>query len=268
MIPKIIHYCWFGRNPKPKLAEKCIRSWKKHCRGYKIIEWNEDNYDLSKAPLYVRQAYEAKKWAFVTDYVRLQVVYENGGIYMDTDVELLKPLDSLLSYDAYFGFEDGVHVATGLGFGAVKGCNILKEMMDDYRDIPFVLEDGTYDLVTCPVRNTKILVSHGLIPNDDKQILDSGILILPKRYFSPIDNRTGEKNVDSETISVHWFSASWCSDEERKYRLEFEKMIRRGDFTGKLCRAGRTILGEKTYKYLRDAVKKMVRNAVSLFSEK
>ena len=106
MIPKIIHYCWFGRNPKPKLAEKCIKSWKKYCPEYEIIEWNEDNYDLSSAPLYVRQAYEAKRWAFVTDYIRLQVIYENGGIYLDTDVELRKSLDPLLVHQAYFGFED------------------------------------------------------------------------------------------------------------------------------------------------------------------
>ena len=131
MIPKIIHYCWFGRNPKPELAVKCIKSWKKRCPDYEIIEWNEDNFDISSCPLYVRQAYEAKKWAFVSDYVRLKVVYDEGGVYLDTDVELKKGLDALLAYDAYFGFEDGTHVNTGLGFGAVKGAPILKEMMQD-----------------------------------------------------------------------------------------------------------------------------------------
>ena len=148
-IPKIIHYCWFGGKPKPELAEKCIKSWKKHCPDYEIREWNEDNYDLAAAPLYVRQAYEAKKWAFVTDYVRLQVVYECGGIYLDTDVELKKNLDSLLGYSAYFGFEDGKWIATGLGFGAEQGTPILQELMDDYRDIPFLLEDGSEDAGYC-----------------------------------------------------------------------------------------------------------------------
>ena len=100
MIPKVIHYCWFGGNPKPKLAEKCIKSWKKYCPDYEIIEWNEDNFDISAAPLYVRQAYEAKKWAFVTDYVRLEVVYNHGGVYLDTDVELLKSLDSLFQFES------------------------------------------------------------------------------------------------------------------------------------------------------------------------
>lgn len=137
MIPKTIHYCWFGRNPKPALAQKCLQSWKKHCPDYTIMEWNEDNYDISSAPLYVRQAYGAKKWAFVTDYVRLHVVHDHGGIYMDTDVELKKNPDALLEHSAYFGFEDGQYVNTGLGFGAVPGHPILKEIMYDYIGIPF-----------------------------------------------------------------------------------------------------------------------------------
>ena len=138
MIPKTIHYCWFGRNPKPALAQKCIQSWKKHCPDYTIMEWNEDNYDISSAPLYVRQAYEARKWAFVTDYVRLHVVHDHGGIYMDTDVELKKNPDALLEYSAYFGFEDGQYVNTGLGFGAIPGHPFLKEIMADYEGIPFI----------------------------------------------------------------------------------------------------------------------------------
>ena len=106
MIPKTIHYVWFGRNPKPDLAVKCINSWKKYCPDYEIIEWNEDNFNLDEAPLYVRQAYEAKKWAFVSDYVRLWAMTEFGGIYMDTDVEVLKPLDRFLQNEAFSGFED------------------------------------------------------------------------------------------------------------------------------------------------------------------
>ena len=120
-IPKVIHYCWFGHNPKPEQALSCIASWKEKCPDYQIIEWNEDNYDISSAPLYVRQAYQEKKWAFVTDYVRLQVVFENGGIYLDTDVELKKSLNALLGYRAYFGFEDATYINTGLGFGAKQG---------------------------------------------------------------------------------------------------------------------------------------------------
>ena len=101
MIPKVIHYCWFGGGKKPKLAKKCISSWKTYCPGYKLIEWNESNYDLSSAPQFVREAAEAKKWAFVSDYVRLQVVYQYGGIYLDTDVELLRNIDFLLDQTGY-----------------------------------------------------------------------------------------------------------------------------------------------------------------------
>ena len=119
-IPKVIHYCWFGGNPKPKLVQKCIHSWKKYCPDYEIIEWNESNFDISSCPLYVRQAYDVKKWAFVSDYARLKIIHTCGGIYLDTDVELIKSLDSLLEYNAFFGFEDGKYVATGLGFGAVS----------------------------------------------------------------------------------------------------------------------------------------------------
>ena len=216
MIPKIIHYCWFGRNPKPKLAEKCIKSWKKHCPDYEIIEWNEDNFDLNSAPLYVRQAYKSKKWAFVTDYVRLKVVYDHGGIYMDTDVELLKNLDFLLSYNAYFGFESGKYVATGLGFGAEKATPILREMMDDYEEIPFVLPDGGFDITPCPQRNTDVLLKRGLEQNDTRQILNGNILVLPSVCLCPISYLDGKNRKTSETISIHWFSASWQTKEQQR----------------------------------------------------
>lgn len=218
MIPKTIHYCWFGHNPKPKLAEKCIRSWKKHCPDYEIIEWNEENFDLSKAPLYVRQAYEAKKWAFVTDYVRLQVVYENGGIYMDTDVELKKCLDPLLSRTAYFGFENGNLVNTGIGFGAEKGTFLLKELMKDYKDIPFVLEDGSLDLLPCPQRNLKVFLDRGLKLDDSMQVLAGDILILPSVYLCPIDSVMKIRTESPDTISIHWFDASWAENRAKKRR--------------------------------------------------
>lgn len=211
MIPKIIHYCWFGKGQKPKLAEKCIKSWKKYCPDYKIVEWNEDNIDISSMPLYVQQAYQAKKWAFVTDYVRLQIIYKNGGIYFDTDVELKKNLDFLLQYNAFFGFEDGIHINTGLGFGAVMGASVLAEMMQDYQNIPFIKEDGSFDQMPCPQRNTRVLVERGLRQNDERQILDENILILPSIYFCPISTLTGKRKYSFKTIAIHWFAASWLT---------------------------------------------------------
>lgn len=223
MIPKTIHYCWFGRNPKPGLAKKCMRSWKKYCKGYEIIEWNEDNFDLSTAPLYVRQAYEAKKWAFVSDWVRLKVVYDHGGIYLDTDVEIIKSLDSLLEYDAYFGFEDGRFVATGLGFGAKKSHPLLQELMADYDHSPFILSDGSFDTTTCPSRNLPIFLKHGLLQDNSKQTLDDGTVILPSDYLSPLDYITNELKRTKNTLSIHWFSASWHSTEEKKAHKRYKK---------------------------------------------
>lgn len=227
MIPKTIHYCWFGRNPKPKLAKKCIRSWKKHCPDYQIIEWNEDNFDISACPLYVRQAYEAKKWAFVTDYVRLKVVYDHGGIYLDTDVELRKKPDSLLGNDAYFGFEDGKYIATGLGFGAIKGHPVLLEMMEDYEGISFIKEDGSYDTLPCPLRNTHVLLCRGLQQEDKLQTLEDNILILPSAVLNPVSFFDKKKRIDKDTISIHWYAASWYTkkdwEQKKKRKREVHK---------------------------------------------
>lgn len=247
MIPETIHYCWFGRNPKPKLALKCIKSWKKHCPDYEIIEWNEDNFDISSCPLYVRQAYEAKKWAFVTDYVRLKVVYEHGGIYLDTDVELLKGLDTLLKYNAYFGFEDGFYVNTGLGFGAVKGSQILLDMMRDYETIPFVKEDGKLDITPCPQRNTEALKRYGLVQNDTRQVLDRRILILPTVVLCPLSFSTGKLRKTKDTISIHRFSATWKSKEDKRREKERKKALKRDYIIHIPNRVGMKLLGDVRY---------------------
>lgn len=223
MIPKTIHYCWFGRNPKPKLANKCIKSWKEKCSGYKIVEWNEDSFDIAECPLYVRQAYEEKKWAFVTDYVRLKVVYDNGGLYFDTDVEVLKSFDNLLSHHSFFGFEKGKYVATGLGFGAEKGASILKELMKQYEHIPFLLPDGTADILPCPQRNIEVFEKNGLILNNSKQVLIDGTVVYPSDYFCPLSWR-GKMNKTNNTMSIHWFSESWKDrDEEKRKRKQQRK---------------------------------------------
>lgn len=258
-IPKTIHYCWFGHNPKPDMAEKCIKSWKKHCPDYEIIEWNEDNFDISSCPLYVRQAYEAKKWAFVTDYVRLKVVYDAGGIYLDTDVELIKSLDVLLKYDVYFGFDEGVLINTGLGFGAVKGAQILFEIMQDYELIPFVLPDGSYDLKTCSVRNTEILLSHGLQQNDKRQILEGNICILPSIYMCPIDFNTGKRHWSFRTISIHRFSLSWMTAQEKAAhdrRVRARRRARLDAWIHLPNRFFKKLLGEDAYSKIKMLMKR------------
>jgi hypothetical protein len=211
-IPKIIHYCWFGGNEKPALAEKCIKSWKKYCPDYKIIEWNEENYDISASPLYVRQAYEAKKWAFVTDYVRLDVVCRHGGIYLDTDVEVIKSLDPLLNHDCFIGRQPGFQVNTGAGFGCIAEHLVIKIMLDDYKDIPFFKENGKMDLLTCPHRNSTWLFQHGMeLANTYQEI--AGCAIYPIEFFSPLDAYTRQLSKTSNTYSIHHCDASWKPEE-------------------------------------------------------
>lgn len=253
MIPKRIHYCWFGGNPKPKLAKKCLRSWKKYCPGYEIIEWNEDNYDLSAAPLYVRQAYEAKKWAFVTDYVRLQVVYEQGGVYLDTDVELRRPLDQLMDNRAWFGFEDGKTVNTGCGFGAEQAHPMLLEIMADYRDIPFVREDGSFDLLSCPIRNTDAFLRHGLRQGNSRQVLEGDVLILPSDYLNPKDWKTGEIRITENTLSIHHFGASWYTPEMQRALKKRHWEEWRRHLPSKI---GGKILGKVRYERIRETLKR------------
>lgn len=263
MIPKIIHYCWFGNADKPKLFYKCYSSWKKYCKDFKIIEWNGNNFDIRSAPLYVQQAYHEKKWAFVTDYVRLKVVYEYGGVYLDTDVELKKHIDKLLTYTAFFGFEDQNNVATGLGFGAVPKYSLVKEMMEDYNSILFVLPDGTFDTTPCPERNTKILIKKGLRLNDSIQIIDDNVLILPSIYMCPIDYHTGHYRRSLKTISVHWFSASWHTAEQKQLRKSMVKQAKKyrkrecvHNFIHLPNRILRIALGAERYDSLKNILKK------------
>lgn len=258
-IPKVIHYCWFGRNPKPDLALKCIKSWKKHCPDYQIIEWNEDNFDISSCPLYVRQAYEVKKWAFVTDYVRLKVVYDHGGIYLDTDVELIKSPNELLAYSAFFGFEYGEYIATGLGFGSEKQADILREMMADYGSISFVRSDGSYDTLACPVRNTGVLLRRGLRLDNTKQIIDDA-LILPSEYLCPYDGRTGYLNKTENTVSIHWYNGSWLPSERRKDHRNHYLKSERAKIIDYILhipnRMGRKIIGDRAYDRLKKVLKR------------
>lgn len=205
MIPKIIHYCWFGKGDKPKLAQKCIASWKKYCQEYEIIEWNEDNFDVNMNG-YTRMCYAQKKYAFLSDYARLLVVAERGGLYFDTDVELLKAPDALLEHSAYFGFEDSNHINTGMGFGAEVGNPAVLAMLDQYTP----LLNGDQGVIGCPKLNTQALTDRGLILNGQRQ--DLGIAVVyPADYFNPYDDPTGRLNKTKNTVSIHWYSKSWLS---------------------------------------------------------
>lgn len=209
MIPKIIHYCWFGRNPKPKLAERCIESWKKYCPDYEIVEWNEDNFDVNMNG-YTRMCYEQKKYAFLSDYARLVVVAKHGGVYFDTDVEVVKPVDSLLFNQAFYCFETSEYVASGLGFGSVPHGTTITAMLHEY---DFLL-DGTQGTRGCPRLNTSALVKMGLKQNGSLQTVEDA-LILPSDYMNPFDPATGRMNKTANTVSIHWYSAAWLSPMRR-----------------------------------------------------
>ncbi len=208
MIPKKIHYCWFGRGEKPKLAQKCIASWKEYCPDYEIIEWNEDNFDLDYNG-FTRYCYDNKKWAFLSDFARLVVVAEHGGIYFDTDVELLKKPDALLQYEAFYGFENDSNIATGLGFGAEANHPTILSMKEQYANIR-PNDDGTYPMIVCPALNTAGLLPFGLVLDGTRQNI-AGAEILPVDWLNPYDDPTGRLNKTKNTISVHWYSKSWMS---------------------------------------------------------
>ncbi len=207
MIPKKIHYCWFGRNPKPKLAEKCIASWKKYCPDYEIIEWNEDNFDVDKYP-YARYCLDNQKYAFLSDFVRLIVVAEQGGIYFDTDVEVVRSQDNLLQYEAFYGFENDEYVASGLGFGAEAGHITVMKMLEEYDNL--VREDGSFELKGCPRLNTEALVKLGLQQNGREQEV-AGAHIFPADYFNPFEDATGLLKSTENTYTIHWYAKSWMS---------------------------------------------------------
>ena len=208
-IPKKIHYCWFGGGKLPETAKKCIKSWQKYCPDCEIICWNEENFDLSLSQ-YATEAYKAGKWAFVSDYVRLKVIFEYGGIYLDTDVELIKPLEPLLRGTGYMGFDEKGIVATGLGFAAEPGNRIIGEMLRDYDGIHFSLPDGTYDLTPCPDRNTATLERLGMDIRKNAQTF-MYMTFLPREYLCPMDYYTGKKTITKNTYSVHHYCASWTS---------------------------------------------------------
>ena len=206
MIPKKIHYCWFGNNEKNKLVRKCIESWKRYCSDYEIIEWNEYNFDLKQHP-YLQWCYDNKKWAFLSDFARLLIIKQNGGIYFDTDVELLKRPDEFLNAEAFYGFENDKNIATGLGFGAEANHRTINAMVEVYMNLKENV-DGSYPTVVCPALNTEAPTPLGLQLNGKRQNV-AGAEILPVDYLNPYDDQTGILKKTDNTISIHWYSKCW-----------------------------------------------------------
>jgi hypothetical protein len=205
-IPKVIHYCWFGRGPKPEIVLKCIKSWKEHLQDYQIIEWNEDNFPIDSNS-YVREAYKTKKFAFVSDYVRVYALYHYGGIYLDTDVEVFKSFNDLLHHESFWGFEQENYIATST-IGAKKGNELIKLFLDSYKNNKFIKDDGSFNELTNVAVVTKILKNRGLILNGDYQEIEGGVFY-PQTYFSPYDYINCRKFISNNTYAMHHFYKSW-----------------------------------------------------------
>ena len=229
MIPKIIHYCWFGGKEIPDEYKEYINSWRRYCSDYQIKEWNETNFNFKQSD-YAKEAYEQKKWAFVSDYARLKIIYEEGGIYLDTDVELIKSLDDLLKEKCFLAAEKTGYINTGLGFGAEKKNEIVKLLLEEYTGRHFIGKDGVYDTIACPQKNTKPLrkLNYKFSSSEILRIKDT--IIFPPVYFDPMDPISGEININENTYSIHHYSSSWISDADRSQNERIEKIIKNNNF--------------------------------------
>ena len=229
LIPKVIHYCWFSGKKMPDGFKRCIASWKKYCPDYEIKRWDESNYDISKNP-YMLDASLQGKWGFVPDYARLDILYHFGGIYMDTDVELVRNLDELLYQPAFCGVEKWGNVNTGGCCGAIKEHPMIKQMLDERETISFIREDGSLNLETCGVYETKPFIRAGMSINNQVQIVN-GMTVYSSDYFHPYDYMSDELTMTENTFSIHHFNGGWLDDKARKQRektqMQYQAVLER-----------------------------------------
>ncbi len=217
---KILHYCWFGNNKKSDIIIECMETWKKFFPDYEIIEWNETNFDVHCCR-YVEEAYNSKKWAFVSDYCRFWALYKYGGIYLDTDVKIIRSFEGLPL--CFVGFESQNAVASGLVRAASKGDEVCKLMLESYHSDSFLLSNGELNLKTVCQRETEILGRFGLQLNNEMQEICNTV-VFPKEYFCPLDFATGRMNITSNTYSIHMYGGSWHTPQQ-EYATELRKKL-------------------------------------------
>ena len=217
LIPKVIHYIWLGTNEIDKISLKCMDSWSKILPEYKIVRWNDEKCkNIISKNLYARQAYEKRKYAFVSDYLRLYILYNYGGVYMDTDVQVFKSIDKFLENDAFTCFENRESIPTAL-MAAKKGNKWIEKLLHYYDNRAFILENGQMDLKTNVSIISEMSKKWGFIPNGEEQILDIGVHIYTKDYFCPIDTKDKRKDVFTEnTYAAHLYNGSWRSPLRQK----------------------------------------------------
>ncbi len=224
MIPKIIHSCWFGKGEKPELVQRCMASWHLYMHDWTYMEWNEDNFDIAAAPLYVRQAYKAKKYAFVSDYVRLWALEQYGGVYLDTDVEVLRSYEALLNDQSFIGFEESRAKTLGTNvIGAEPHCLWVQEMLDHYRHTSFIKEDGSLDMTANSELIARFMESKGLVRNGVEQMVE-GLHVYDYHYFSPITS-TRVMRRNKNTYSIHHCYGSW-TEGSRGNRIRNSVVVR------------------------------------------
>ncbi len=224
-IPKIIHYCWFSDDLDdsfPELVQKCVSSWKEKLPEYKIKRWNTQNFDVNICQ-YTKEAYAARKYAFVSDYVRLYALYLEGGIYLDVDVEVIKSFDNLLNEHGFTCFENNHSVTTCI-FGSEKGNPLFKEFIEYYTNRAFILSNGEYDLTPNPVPITQTCMEKGLILNGKTQFLEN-IAIYSKDYFCPYNRAAEELNITENTYCIHYFNGAWITDKKKDIISKRKKVI-------------------------------------------
>lgn len=247
MIPKTIHYCWFGGNPLPSSAKKCIESWRIYFPDYEIKEWSEQNFDVNIIP-YTRDAYAAGKYAFVSDYARFWVLYHYGGLYFDTDVEVIQGMDDLVKRGAFMGLEvDNVKsensipaVAPGLGLCVEPGNDVYAEILSKFEHLHFYLSDGSRNPYTMIPMVTELLQEKGLVLRDEQQTV-AGITTYPNEFFNPFDDITGVLRKTKNTRSIHWYAKTWA-DNNNPWLVRLKRMARRIMGTGAIYEAIRNCL--------------------------
>lgn len=222
MIPKVIHYCWFGKKEKPEIVKKCISSWKKNLPEYEIIEWNEENFQIDNY-LFTKEAYSSGNYAFVSDFVRVNVLYTYGGIYLDTDTEVWGSLDGFLSNPSFWGFEEKNYIATSI-IGAEKGNKLIKDFLDYYNNLSLFDENGSVRKFTNVLVVTELLKKRGIKLDGSFQSIEGVATIYPQDYFSPYDYINCYMKKTANTVAVHHFYKSWLPLSVR-FKTNIKKVV-------------------------------------------